>query len=64
MLKAVLVLVYLIGMCNQFGALLTLDSKRDYIAPCIDYFILSLFWPITVWWWMYRNYKFAWRRRT
>ncbi len=63
MIKAILILVYIIGICNQFGAMLHLDRKIDKLAPFRDYFILSLSWPITVWWWMYHIYKLAWRQK-
>ncbi len=63
MIKAIFVLVYIIGTCNQFGAMLFLDCKQAKLAPFIDYIILSLFWPISVWWWMYHNYKLALRQK-
>lgn len=64
MLIVIFVLIYLQGICNQFGALLRLDQQKARVAPLIDYSLLALFWPITIWWWMYSSYELAHKRLT
>ncbi|KKN28899.1 hypothetical protein LCGC14_0849520 [marine sediment metagenome] len=53
-----LILVYIIGISGMWPRWIAGDAECRILLPLWWYVILCIFWPLSIWFWMYTYYNY------